>query len=76
MCCFLGERVVRDQELALVNECGNRIVDSKRLGVDVDMYGDVDVDQDAVGEDDVLAATLMGSPAASVRMKVSGGGCG
>ena len=75
VCCFLGERVVRDRELALANECGNGIVDSERLGADVDMYRDVDVDQDAIGENDVLAATLMGSPAASVQMKVSGAGC-
>ena len=75
-CCFLAEGVARDRELALANECGNGIVDSERLGAEVDMYGDVDVDRDAVGEDDVLAATLMGSPATSVRMKVSGAGCG
>ena len=75
-CCFLEGRVVKDQELALANECGNGIVDSERLGAEVDMYGDVDVDRDAVGEDGVLADTLMGSPAASVRTKVSGAGCG
>lgn len=68
MCHFLGERVVRDRELALANECANGIVDSERLGADVD--------RDAVGEDDAVAATLMGSPVASVRMKVSGAGCG
>ena len=46
---------------------GDIDVDQDVVDEDVDQdVVDEDVDQDVVDEDDVLAATLMGSPAASV----------